>query len=365
MMKKVLLTIAILLFCSVVTYAQPELRSLDLPIPSWANVDVSIKVKKAGTILDSLSIDKLGSIRSLSIIGILNENDLEVIKSCTFLKSLDLSQCYTTLSEEEQAERKANEDFLLGMFQAMGKLSEEKYKRGEISYTDNLQTQLFVELTKGKDQVKNASVGCVIPAGSFSGMKHLETVILPVRASVIEGKAFQDCPKLKEVMLPPYLKEINTGAFAFCPKLTAIVFPHTLTSIGSYDQQHTYGRSAAASFVETGVEKLDFSNCFFEPNAIDDSWSYRFHCKNLKVVKLPNINYVDVGFGSDFPVICYVPSSVKRLQIYNSKIKEIHFSSPTPPYMDGLIDCVIYVPKGSLTNYYAKFNGNGNTFKEE
>lgn len=330
-----------------------------------ATLDLKVELQKPGTILDKIPLKDLNKISSLSVTGFLNENDIEVLKECINLKKLDLSNAYTTLSEELQKKRKANSEFLRGMIQAMGELSQQKYENGEISTVDNLQVQLFADLVKGSSNVKKASVGCVIPTGSFSGMKHLETVILPVRASVIESEAFQDCPNLKDVKLPPYLKKIGTGAFAFCGNLKSIVFPKTLTTIGMYDRQHDYGKSAAASFVETGIEKMDFSNCSFESNAIDHSWTYRFHCKNLKVIKLPNTDHIDVGFGSDSKVICYVPSSVMRLNI-SDKIKEIYFYSPNPPYVEGgLSNCVIYVPQGSLTNYYAKFKGNGNTIKED
>ena len=326
-----------------------------------------ICVEKQNSILSVLPIDILPIIDSLTITGILNENDIEVLKECVHLRYLDLSNAYTTLSQELQKARKANSAFLQGMIQAMGELSQEKYENGEISTVDNLQVQLFAALSKGSEDVKESSVGCVIPTGSFSGMKYLETVIFPVRASKIESEAFQDCPNLKEVMLPPFLKEIGTGAFAFCSNLKSIVFPETLTTIGSYDKRHIYDIGGAASFVETGIETIDFSKCFFENNTLDGSWSYRFHCKNLKVVKLPNYNNIDVGFGSDSPVICYVPSSVKRIRFYTGiEIKEIHFSSPEPPFVDAsLIDCVIYVPKGSLTKYFAKFNEGGNIIKEE
>ena len=366
MKKFKLLTVSIILFSSAVTYAQTVLRPLDLPSqPSLGIDDVSIKVKKPGTILNYLSIDNLEDIRSLSIVGILDENDLEVIKSCKKLKSLDLSQCYTTLSEEEQTKRKANHDFLQGMFQAMGKLSEEKYKNGEISYTDNLQTQLFVELTKGSDQVKNASAGCIIPAGAFSNMKFLESVKLPLRASSIESRSFENCSNLKNVTLPPYLKRIGTGAFAFCPKLQDIVFPSTLTSIGSYDQQHTYGKSAACSFASTGITQFDFSNCYFDINSsYDNSWTFRFVDCPVQILKLPQIASIDVGVNNKIEVKCYVPKEVKVLKIQN--IKEIHFMSPKPPIMhQRLNDCTIYVPKGCLTPYYAKFNGDGNIIREE
>jgi hypothetical protein len=332
-----------------------------------AALNLKIELQKPGTILDKIPLKELNKITSLSVTGFLDENDIEVLKECINLKKLDLSNAYTTLSEELQKKRKANSAFLRGMIQAMGELSQKKYENGEISTVDNLQVQLFADLVKGSSNVKGASVGCVIPTGSFSGMKHLETVILPVRASLIESEAFQDCPNLKEVMLPPYLKEIGTGAFAFCRNLKSIVFPKTLTSIGNYDKRHMYDIGGAASFVETGIEKMDFSYCSFESNAIDHSWTYRFHCKSLKVVGLPNINSVDVGFGSDSQVTCYVPSSVKSLRFYDkNKIKEIHFYSPNPPYVeDGLSNCVIYVPQGCLTNYYAKFKGNGNTLNEE
>ena len=331
-----------------------------------ATLDLKIELQKPGTVLNKIPLKDLNKISSLTVTGFLNENDIEVLKECINLKKLDLSNAYTTLSEELQKKRKANSEFLQGMIQAMGELSQKKYENGEISTVDNLQVQLFADLVKGSSNVKKASIGCVIPTGSFSGMKHLETVVLPVRASIIESKAFQDCPNLKEVMLPPYLKEIGTGAFAFCGNLKSIVFPKTLTTIGMYDRQHDYGKSGAASFVETGIEKMDFCNCSFESNAIDHSWSYRFHCKSLRVVYLPNINKIDVGAGSDFAVVYYVPSSVKNLRFYYEKIKEIHFSSPNPPYVEGgLSNCVIYVPQGSLTNYYAKFNGNGNKFMEE
>lgn len=327
-------------------------------------LEYSIEVEKPGTILGKLPLDKLNGICSLKIVGILDENDIEVLKDCIHLKQLDLSNAYTTISDALQKKRNANSAFLRGMIQTIGKLSQEKYDNGEMSTIDNLQVQLFAEIVKGSSNVNEASVGCVIPTGSFSGMKSLETVILPVRASIIESKAFQDCSNLKEVIFPPYLKEIGTGAFAFCRNLKDIVLPVTLTSIGNYDQQHTYGKSAAASFVETGIETIDLGNCFFESNAIDHSWCYRFHCKALKIVKLPNISYIDVGFGSESPVVCYVPTSVQKIKI--GGIKEIHFSSIEPPIVeDGLRNCLIYVPKGSLTQYYARFKGDGNIIKEE
>jgi hypothetical protein len=198
-------------------------------------------------------------------------------------------------------------------------------------------------------------------------MNRLETVILPARASKIENLAFMGCSMLNSVVLPPYLKKIGMGAFANCINLKSIDFPATLTSIGGYDQQRSYGESGTASFVNTGIEKFDFSKCSFSYNTgIDKSWTYVFaDCNNLKEVRLPKgISNIEVRFYPNTAVACFVPSSVKRLKIHN--VKEIHFTSPEPPeILEGISGCTIYVPKGCMTKYYAKFNGNANTIKEE
>ena len=325
-----------------------------------------IEVKQPSSVLSVLPLEIMPKLDSLTIIGILDENDIKALENCTSLKYLNLKETYTTLSQAEQRKRNAEQQFLQGMFQAMGELSEAKYRNGEISTTDNLQVQLFTELAKGSNNVKKASVGCVIPLKAFCGLQNLETVILPSRASEIESKAFMECPKLKNVVLPPFLSIIGRGAFSFCPNLQTIQFPASLTSIGGYDQQHTYGTSGAASFVNSGIEVFDFSNCSFKYNSrIDNSWTYRFvGCNALKKIWLPQgIETIDVGFSSSNEVVCYVPASVKRLTLKDAS--EVHFASPEPPRLtDRIYNCTIYVPKGCMTAYYAAM-GDRNTLKEE
>lgn len=114
-----------------------------------ATLDLKVELQKPGTILDKIPLKDLNKISSLSVTGFLNENDIEVLKECINLKKLDLSNAYTTLSEELQKKRKANSEFLRGMIQAMGELSQQKYENGEISTVDNLQVQLFADLVKG------------------------------------------------------------------------------------------------------------------------------------------------------------------------------------------------------------------------
>ena len=68
-------------------------------------LEYNIKLEKPGTILDQLPIDMLNKVNSLTIIGILDENDIAIINKCKSLKFLDLSHCYTTLSEKLQKVR--------------------------------------------------------------------------------------------------------------------------------------------------------------------------------------------------------------------------------------------------------------------
>ena len=332
-----------------------------------AYLDVTVRLEKPGTILNELTLEKLNKIRSLTVIGILDENDIYVIaRECASLQYLNLRDAYTTLSKAEQVRRDEESEFWQGIFQAMGKMSESKYKRGEIGTIDNLQVQLFTELAKGSSNVRNASYGCIIPKNAFRNSINLETVVLPARVSRIERGAFQGCTMLSSVILPPYLESIDTGAFANCPNLRLIDFPATLTSIGGFDRQRAYGNSGIASFINTSIEKFDFSKCSFSYNtSIDKSWTYYFSNKNLREIRLPQgVSNIDIRIYSNMDVVCYVPSSVKKLTIFNAN--EIHFASPEPPIIsEAISDCIIYVPKGCLTAYYANGKLRGNKFEEE
>ena len=74
-----------------------------------ATLDYNITVEKPSTILDKLPADKLSQIGKLTVTGILDENDLAIIKNCKNLKELDLSHAYTTLSQAAQEQRNSRQ----------------------------------------------------------------------------------------------------------------------------------------------------------------------------------------------------------------------------------------------------------------
>ena len=321
-----------------------------------ATLNIKIELEKPGTILEKIPMEKLNKITSLSVIGFLDENDFAIIRDCINLKYLDLSHAYTTLSEKEQSSRKANKDFLLGMLQALGEVSKEKYKNGEIAASENLEVQLFAQLAKDESQVKSASVGCVIPWNSLKGLTNLEHVILPYRAITIENYAFKDCINLKYVVLPQYIESICKGAFENCKKLNEIYIPQTLSSC------HYEAFDGCKS-----LTKLDFSKCRFSSK---DGYCIYKGCENLKEIRLPEGIEVLYNANSKSGVVYYMPKTIVKFEstIDNSVI---HFKGDNPPTVKSLDHsykprkCEIYVPKGCMTKYYATFNGDGNTLKEE
>ena len=323
-----------------------------------ATLEYEIKVEKPGTILNQLPIDKLKKIKSLKIVGILDETDMKVIEGCDHLKNLDLTQAYTTLSKKELEKRKAEKEFLQGMFAVMGQVSDAQLKNGEIGVIDNLYVQLVTEMAKEKSQVKNGSESCLIPSYAFSQMSNLESVKLPYRATKIERGAFRGCSSLVNVELPLYLKSIEGDAFQGCTALEKVEFPATTESLGEDVFQGC-----------SSLKKVDLSRCIFK------YMRTRFKdCKNLKIIRYPeglkDVYAIDANKLVDSKwcsPIYYFPKSMTTLRygapIFNT---DVHFKSETAPKIEGsLNNCTIYVPKGCMTSYYSTFNNNGNIFKEE
>ena len=101
--------------------------------------------------------------------------------------------------------------------------------------------------------------GTQIPESFFSGLKHLEEVILPDSVVEISNHAFSHCTSLKTVKLPNDLEIIAQNAFGYCTSLKQIDLPQKLTLIGEM------------AFIESGLESVSipsgeignnsFSNC--------------------------------------------------------------------------------------------------------
>ena len=325
----------------------------------WGNL--SVQLKKPGTLLSVIPIDKLQYIDSLTITGILYETDLKVItEQCKGLKKLDLSNCYTLYSPEELKKQRDQQEALVGLVKAMGVAANMKYNDYNMSTNDYVYTKLFTKLVEQAGKEPKSDDACVIPNYAFERMPCLEEIVFPTRCSEIGRYVCYKCTQLKKVILPKYVKRMDFASFSFCPNLAEVEFPRTLKSIGLYDNS---GDNRPGSFTRTGIKVVDLSKCNFG-SKYSDSWTFFFtDCPNIQAVYLPNgVPNIDVRVGSK-GAVCYVPASVKYLKY--SCFSEYHFKSLVPPSGDILPkNCTIYVPKGCTTAYFAKY-GSSNKYIEE
>lgn len=307
----------------------------------------NIKVENPGTILSYLPVEKLEEIESLTITGMLYETDIKVINKCKRLIYLDLSNAFICRSPEALNNEAKSKEQLANLAALIGGMADVQSQ--EISATDYLSAQVLSTLLQEAANVQSSNDACIIPSGSFSGLKWLETIIFPIRCSKIYSDVCYGCIELKNVTLPPFLKSISDDVFCGCINLEKLNIPETLTNCGS-------------SFYGTNINVIDFSKCHFNNN-----WRGRvelsFNPLNMKELRLPQgVETVNVsGRGK-----LYVPSDVKVIrEWYGEKCNEFHFESPTPPEMEYKPkNCTIYIPKGSTTAYFAKF-GETNKYIEE
>lgn len=317
-----------------------------------------IEVKTAGTLLSSISPDELKKVQNLAIVGYLDDNDLKVLTDLgKNLLKLDLSLAYTTLSSATKQEREANAAALASLFGAMGDMADAKRKDRSMSSIDHAYVKSFTDMVqKATSDVKISDSNCVIPQNTLSNLPKLEDLILPIWCSKIESYSISNLPQLVNVQLPPKLKYIGE-AFVECPKLKILAFPSTITNI---DEK---------SFKGTRLDEADLSECDYHRMG-DWGLPYRSFPTQHKVLwrglptskllKLPkNIECID-ALGLSQGGTLYLPATLEYVDA-SLKNMTIYCKSQTPFKLvnsNNLTNCTLYVPKGSMTAWYAKYGDN-------
>ena len=114
--------------------------------------------------------------------------------------------------------------------------------------------------------------------------------------------AFSNCSSLSSIIIPKGVTSIETYTFNNCSSLSSIIIPESVTSIGGYAFQGCYSLSSVT--IPEGVTSIE-NNAFY-------------NC---------------------------------------SSVAEYHLKSTTPPTFQSTAlngipsDCIIYVPRGSLSAY--------------
>ena len=190
--------------------------------------------------------------------------------------------------------------------------------------------------------------------GAFQYCTGLTTVTIPNSVTSIGGYAFYRCSELNSITLGNSVTSIGMYAFNLCRKLTSLTIPNSLTKIDSYSFANCSGLTSVTI-----------------PNSVTSIGNYAFYrCSGLESVTIPNSvtsigNYAFSGCTSLFSVT--IPNSVTSIGgyafqdcsgLYNviSCITNVFQTGSSAFY--GCSNAILYVPKGTKSQYQSKADWN-------
>ena len=178
-------------------------------------------ISKAGTLKDLLTETDAGVVKELKIEGEIDYTDIEYIRICTALESLDLSGAQIT----DDGTGRAN-------------ATPEKAFSGYASLTKVVLPQGLEFI--GAESFKGALIASVtIPASvteigsaAFMDCKNLASFLLPSGVTSVPASAFENCGSLSSAVLHLGVKNIGDKAFKNCTSITAFGLPTGIETIG-------------------------------------------------------------------------------------------------------------------------------------
>lgn len=223
-----------------------------------------------------------------------------------------------------------------------------------------------------------------ISKDAFYNCRHLKTLVLPLRLKRKEVPSFWDCDSLysisvdeknpylcsdgsalynkdkselvfvchtvRKISIPSSVTEIGDYAFSKCTNLTSIELPLGVTLIGSDAFRNCTNLSSL--ILPSSVKEIwswAFMGCksltsITLPSGVENVWSRTFEgCESLKSITLPSdLKQIE---GDAFKG-CNSLTSIYAFMKKPCKIQETTFDNETK------INATLYVPKGSLLNYW-------------
>lgn len=211
-----------------------------------------------------------------------------------------------------------------------------------------------------------------ISTGAFMNDYALKAIVLPYNNTSIGNNSFSYCYGLKKVILPKNTTTFGSSSFSYCTTLNTINIPYNTTII----TDNLFSNCYSLNFINIPSTVTEIKNNAF------------YYCYNLKNIIIPNsvLSIGDSSFGYCYSLCslnisnnittisgyafyyCYsltsitVGSSIETIGnnafSFCKSIKEYHFSSETPPILQGssvfnqiALDCIIYVPTNSVDLY--------------
>lgn len=295
---------------------------------------LTINMTKAGEFAQLLlqQTDNWYKVNELTVVGMLNEDDLNVFKRMRQLTRLDLSNA---IIED------IPNDFSLEDYMGFGLLQE--LILPEINNIGNYAFYNCPRLTK-ITMPKVTSIG----TSAFYACGMTEISIPEGVASIADG-AFS-CSKIQKIIIPSSINTISRSCFYQCKSLTSVTLPSSITTIESW------------AFAETPLTSIDLPKV----QTIDQSAFY--NCQQLKSLSLgEGLRAIGNSAFSNCSLLTEVklPGTIKDVSysVFSgcSNIKKVTCHAVLPPNQkDGFMlsgcdmtNVKLYVPAISIDKYRA------------
>ena len=207
-------------------------------IEEGTKTDYEFIVEQPGTLHRFITDSISKSVKNLTIKGVLYDTDFKSIQKCKNLKSINLKDCFVTISPEtkkkEQAKGKAIASLLGFAIDAAKTDLENKYNAGNGSFTDVVSINLFDALFNSSvnesklNKLADIGIECEMPDYPFEGLNFIEKIVFPDRMKKMH--CYFGTLALKEIVLPPCL-EILGGHITF--GASSLKFPSSLKVLGN------------------------------------------------------------------------------------------------------------------------------------
>ena len=294
------------------------------------NAVVTVDVEAEGAtsgVMESIGIDKMGSIAKLTVKGSINSYDvIQFRDKMPLLRELDLSEATVVASDKA-------------------------FYNGNCTKDNNLGAYAFYNLSK-LNYVKLPKDLVAVGNNMFENCSSLRELQVPDSVQGIGSCAFRNCSALRKIEMPKVMASIGTAAFYNCSSLEEITIPDGVKSL---PDDWSYGILGNCS----ALKKVTL------PNGLESIGSYAFdYCSALKEIKLPptvkTINQYAFRACSSLEEI-RIPSSVQSIgnNAFSScsKLNKVYTYTVEPTAIQEntfstFATATLYVPSFSFNNYY-------------
>lgn len=225
---------------------------------------------------------------------------------------------------------------------------------------DKYKTKMFFAVKSLREYAIPSSVSEIIQE-AFYNCRHLKTLVLPLRLKSVNGHHFSNCDSLYSISVDeknPYL--CSDGSALYNKDKSELVFvyhtvrkmsiPSSVTKIGDYAFYNCTNLSSLT--LPSGVKEIGFSafqgckslTSVTIPSGVKSISSFTFRdCESLRFINLPSdLKYI----GEEAFEGCTGLTSIYAFMEKPSEIDETTFENET------IINATLYVPKGSLLDYW-------------